>query len=174
MVLEKGYCWKNTIDFKINQHNQFMTIWKTRYRKTKLNDDDNSHACSVISSFTYWSASGGLSTLHCVLSDQSLQRNDGHSTHTHCHSIPQHWNTIIFLKNRFRLVNGLYVFGGHGWTRTFFILFYNFFLGAYIDLWGPIGARPRVRPFGSPPPPPTHHDLMKIYRVYIQLWWRSG
>ena len=34
----------------------------------------------------------------------------------------------------------------------------EFFLA--LDLRGPIGARPRVRPLG---PPPTHHDLMKIY-----------
>ena len=48
--------------------------------------------------------------------------------------------------------------------------FWRLCFWAYIDLRGPIGARPRVRPLGSPPPPPpTHHDPMKIYRVYRYL-----
>ena len=53
---------------------------------------------------------------------------------------------------------GLYVFGGRGRTRTFIFIFLNlnfYFLFFGIHRYtGPIGARPRVRPLGSPP---THH-----------------
>ena len=74
---------------------------------------------------------------------------------------------------------GLYVFGGRGRTRTdadgrghLLFNFFNFFFFLIIFIFyihrstGPIGARPRVRPLGSPPPPHTHHDHMKIYIVY--------
>ena len=63
---------------------------------------------------------------------------------------------------------GLYVFGGRGHLFYFFIfifiyIFFIFFIFGIHRATGPIGTRPRVRPLGSPPPPPTHHDLMKIY-----------
>ena len=53
----------------------------------------------------------------------------------------------------------------------FIFIFLLLFFCMHIST-GPIGARPRVRPLGSPPPPPlspTHHDPMKIYRVYRYL-----
>ena len=63
----------------------------------------------------------------------------------------------------------LYVFGGRGRTRTdadgrgHFIIFFIYFL-AYIDLRSQL-ERDRL----GHPPPPTHHDPMKIYRVYRYL-----
>ena len=53
---------------------------------------------------------------------------------------------------------------GRGRTRTF-LFFILFFLGIHRST-GLIGARPRVRPLGSPPPP-THHDPMKIYSLPV-------
>ena len=75
----------------------------------------------------------------------------------------------------------LYVFGGRGRTRTDadgrgrtrtdadIYLFFDFKKKIYIFFCihrstGPIGARPWVRPLGSPPP--THHDPIKIHIVY--------
>ena len=60
---------------------------------------------------------------------------------------------------------------GRGRTRTdadiYFIFYFFIFIFFCIHrATGPIGARPRVRPLGSPPPFPTHHDHMKIYIVY--------
>ena len=72
------------------------------------------------------------------------------------------------------VLNGLYVFGGRGRTRTeadgrgreadIFINynFWRFFLLAYIDLRGQLERDPESDRLGHPPPP-THHDLMKIY-----------
>ena len=44
----------------------------------------------------------------------------------------------------------------------FFIFFCVFFWLAYIDLRGQLERDPESDRFGHPPPP-THHDLMKIY-----------
>ena len=51
---------------------------------------------------------------------------------------------------------------GHFYKKNSYF-FCVFFVGIHWST-GPIGTSPRVRPFGSPP---THHDLMKIYWVYI-------
>ena len=70
----------------------------------------------------------------------------------------------------------LYVFGGRGRTRTdadIFIKWYIFFFGIHWST-GPIGTRPRVRPFGSPPP-----RIMILWRSIesttqiAQLRWRN-
>ena len=49
----------------------------------------------------------------------------------------------------------LYVFGGREHLFAFFFL-------AYIDLRGQLERDPESDRLGHPPPP-THHDLMKIY-----------
>ena len=55
---------------------------------------------------------------------------------------------------------------GRGRTRTFFLFF--IFL-ACIDLRAQLEQDPESDRLGHPPPPPTHHDPMKIYRVYRYL-----
>ena len=52
---------------------------------------------------------------------------------------------------------------GRGRTRTFYYFYFFIFFCIHRST-GPIGARPRVRPLGSPPP--THHDPIKIHIVY--------
>ena len=67
--------------------------------------------------------------------------------------------------------NRLYVFGGRGRTRTdadgrghfLFKLILFYFFCIHIST-GPIGARPRVRPLGSPPPPHASWSYEDIYR----------
>ena len=46
----------------------------------------------------------------------------------------------------------------------FIYIFFFAFLCAYIYLRGPIGARPRVRPLGSPPPHASlsYEDLLSL------------
>ena len=62
---------------------------------------------------------------------------------------------------------GLYVFGGCGRTRTFFF-WAALFLGIHRST-GPNWSETQGQTAWVTPPPPTHHDLMKIYRVYRYL-----
>ena len=52
---------------------------------------------------------------------------------------------------------------GRGRTRTFYFYLKKKKIGIHIST-GPIGARPRVRPLGSPPPP-----ISKLYEHYAQI-----
>ena len=52
-------------------------------------------------------------------------------------------------------------------TRTFYNLFIFIYFLAYIDLRAKLERDPESDRLGHPPP--THHDPMKIYRVYRYL-----
>ena len=47
--------------------------------------------------------------------------------------------------------------------RGHFKFFYFLFFWAYIDLHAQLERDPESDRLGHPPPPPTHHDPMKIY-----------
>ena len=69
---------------------------------------------------------------------------------------------------RVNMSRRLYVFGGRGRTRTDADIFFWIFFLACIDLRAQLERDPESDRLGHPPPP-THHDPMKIYRVYRYL-----
>ena len=110
---------------------------------------------------TTWKCLSDLTDIYVLLSNLLSSSKNGRR--------PSSVHKWIKLHSFVQLWKRLYVFGGRGQKRTNTDIFFGVFFCWHTQIYGAQLERDPESDRLGHPPPPTHHDLMKIYQVYWYL-----